>query len=156
LRAVWLHQLLYSQDQTWDLVTIANWSVVEINTAIIVACLPTLKPVLRKVLSPLAHRFIPGRSLPPASDSQPRTIGSMPMNALNMRRKQDPHFMSLEESHIDCVDKGASSVSQVETDQGDSRHEGFDLGTGSKGDSLAVATATTTEIGVPSPAHIKS
>lgn len=38
-----------SDDITWDNVGAATWSSIELNTAIICACLPTLKPVVNIV-----------------------------------------------------------------------------------------------------------
>jgi hypothetical protein len=156
LRAIWLDQLLYSQDQTWDLVAIANWSVVEINVAILCACLPTMKPVLRRVFGPLAQRFFPHQSPAPGSSDQPRTIGSTPMHAINMRRGQAQHFVSLGESEIGLAEKGTSSVSQADTDQGELRPEHRELETGSKGVFAAGLVEGGADIGTPPPAHVKS
>lgn len=53
VRMVWLiqmhHLVLHSfYDVTWRTVTIANWTMIEVNAAIICACLTTLRPLLTK------------------------------------------------------------------------------------------------------------
>lgn len=40
-------------DPTWDFVGVAIWTSVELNTAIICACLPTLKPLASRLFPPL-------------------------------------------------------------------------------------------------------
>ncbi|KAK0719234.1 hypothetical protein B0H67DRAFT_149203 [Lasiosphaeris hirsuta] len=87
LRTIWLNQLLYMSDVTWELVSIGNWSVVEVNTAIVCACVMTLKPLLRKLFGPLAQRLFPNQHehLGEGQDERPRTIGSMPMNAMQIQ-----------------------------------------------------------------------
>ncbi|KAK3395257.1 hypothetical protein B0H63DRAFT_386009 [Podospora didyma] len=59
LRTIWLNTLLYSRDSTWDFVSIANWSAVEINIAVVCACLPTMKPLVTRFLSWLSSRHLP-------------------------------------------------------------------------------------------------
>jgi hypothetical protein len=39
---------LNTTDSTWDNVPTSYWSVIELNTGILCACLPTLRPLLRK------------------------------------------------------------------------------------------------------------
>ena len=87
IRTVWLNQLLYAADNTWYLVTIANWSTAELNAAVVCACMPTLRPVLTKVFGPLADRVFPEQqhSLD-TTGGQPRTIGSVPMNKFRFGR----------------------------------------------------------------------
>lgn len=72
---MWLKQLLHSQDPTWDFTTIAHWSFVEVNIAIVCACLMTMKPLIAK--------FFPGFLQPSGGYQQhddggdhPRTIGA--------------------------------------------------------------------------------
>jgi hypothetical protein len=88
IRTVWLHQLLYLDDTTWQLVTIANWSTAEVNIAIICGCMPTLKPLLSKLFRPLMDRILPyhHQSLEDPDSTRPRTIGSMPLHAFRFGR----------------------------------------------------------------------
>jgi hypothetical protein len=88
IRTVWLHQLLYIKDVTWQLVTIANWSTAEVNIAIICGCMPTLKPLLSKLFRPLMDRILPyhHQSLEDPNSTRPRTIGSMPLHAFRFGR----------------------------------------------------------------------
>lgn len=46
LRFRYIYVLAISEDITWDNVDSATWSSIEINVAIICACLPTLKPLI--------------------------------------------------------------------------------------------------------------
>lgn len=45
-------------DMTWDLVPISKWSVIEINMAVICACLTTLKPILTNYIKPWTSRCL--------------------------------------------------------------------------------------------------
>jgi hypothetical protein len=97
LRTVWLGQLLYSTDPTWDFTTIANWSTVEINLAIVCACMPTLRPILARMFGPIVNRVFPSSQAVQTAFSrtkiehpeegrrarQHRTIGSISFNALH-------------------------------------------------------------------------
>ena len=49
LRLHSLYVIAISKDVTWDNVGAATWSAVELNTGIICACLPTLKPMINIV-----------------------------------------------------------------------------------------------------------
>lgn len=49
LRLHSLYVLSHDTDVTWDVVGAAVWSCVEFNTAIVCACIPTLKPILHRV-----------------------------------------------------------------------------------------------------------
>ncbi|KAE8448270.1 hypothetical protein EG329_009701 [Mollisiaceae sp. DMI_Dod_QoI] len=59
LRVHWLVIATLSTDPTWDNIGIANWSAIEINTAIICACLTTLKPLLSHCFSRIFGTHIP-------------------------------------------------------------------------------------------------
>ena len=48
IRAVIITQLAQSLDFTWDFVPIAHWNCVEVNVAIVCACLLTMKPLINK------------------------------------------------------------------------------------------------------------
>ena len=88
IRTVALNEVLYIEDATWQLVTIANWSSAEVNIAIICGCMPTLKPLLSKLFRPLMDRILPyhHQSLGDPDSTRPRTIGSMPLNAFRFKR----------------------------------------------------------------------
>ncbi|KUJ14828.1 uncharacterized protein LY89DRAFT_649396 [Mollisia scopiformis] len=68
LRLHWLIIAVRSTDPTWDNIGIANWSCIELNTAIICPCLTTLKPLLSRCFprvfssnsSRSRHRYIEG------------------------------------------------------------------------------------------------
>ncbi|PSN69649.1 hypothetical protein BS50DRAFT_446823, partial [Corynespora cassiicola Philippines] len=51
VRLTTLYRGLNTKDQYWDNAPTAYWSVVELNTGIICACLPTLRPLVRKMYS---------------------------------------------------------------------------------------------------------
>lgn len=44
-----------SHDPTWDSVPASYWTVVELNCGILCACLPTLRPLLRRIFPSLSH-----------------------------------------------------------------------------------------------------
>jgi hypothetical protein len=46
-----LRSAVESSDPSWENIGAAIWSVVELNTAIICSCLPTLRPLLSKFIS---------------------------------------------------------------------------------------------------------
>jgi hypothetical protein len=48
LRAIWIKDLFVSKDFTWDFVSIVHWTCVEVNIAIVCACLMTVKPFIGK------------------------------------------------------------------------------------------------------------
>ncbi|KAK0634237.1 hypothetical protein B0T17DRAFT_297 [Bombardia bombarda] len=92
LRTLWLRDRVNSKDTTWDLVTIANWSIAEINVAILCACVPTLKPLLKK-MDPWMHRLFPrhwtqdnNNNNEATSSSRPLTIGSIPLRVLGVEQ----------------------------------------------------------------------
>jgi len=105
---------------TWDLVPISKWTVIEINMAIICACLTTLKPILTNYFKPWASRCLPlhGRreqqgpsSSSPDSTTRPRTIGSTPLDVFR-RFGQTLTFESTlrtavrPESHTELAERG--------------------------------------------------
>ena len=51
VRYVYLMKGYDSNDQTWLVSKILLWSIVEINTGLICACVPTLKPFFREVVA---------------------------------------------------------------------------------------------------------
>jgi hypothetical protein len=89
VRVILLNKLLHAVDFTWELIPMANWSSAELNVAIVCGCMPTLRPVLSKVFGPLMDRLFPEphHSLADASEEQPRTIGSMPLDAFRLGRR---------------------------------------------------------------------
>jgi hypothetical protein len=64
------------QDPTWAAVNISTWANVEINLAIIIACIPTLKPLVAKLCPRLLESAregdVEGYSSPPTISSPPR------------------------------------------------------------------------------------
>ena len=127
IRTVRLNQLLYAPDWTWHLVAIANWSTAELNAAVICGCMPTLRPVLTKVFGPLADRVFPGQqhSLDTAS-TQPRTVGSVPMNAFRFGRRSKGQGPTTP-SHLEGrADGGIRSVNDLEANGSEYRHKDVD------------------------------
>ena len=51
VRLFTLRDSIDTDDPTWDNVPTSYWTVVELNCGIICACLPTLRPLLRKFLA---------------------------------------------------------------------------------------------------------
>ncbi|PKS08144.1 hypothetical protein jhhlp_005420 [Lomentospora prolificans] len=49
LRAIWIHELIDSQDSSYDFTAIKNWTSVEINVSIAIPCLVVFKPLLNKI-----------------------------------------------------------------------------------------------------------
>src|SRR4051794_3826966 len=68
LRLPSLVKAAVSTDFTWDNIGIASWSCVELNTGILCACLPTLKPLL--------SQLFPGLLSTGRSNSDYRRYGS--------------------------------------------------------------------------------
>ena len=70
-----IRPLLWSADFSWDFVTVSHWTSVEVNTAIVCACLLAIKPLIDLLWSKLrrsSRRPVAGTSL----RSGPPTIGS--------------------------------------------------------------------------------
>ena len=51
VRYVYLIKTYNSNDLTWLLSKVLLWSIIEINTGLICACVPTLKPFFREVVA---------------------------------------------------------------------------------------------------------
>ncbi|KAF2727388.1 hypothetical protein EJ04DRAFT_582063 [Polyplosphaeria fusca] len=68
----------YTKDPTYDNFAIAIWSVVEVNAAIVGACLPTLKPLITRVWPRLLSSGLSGPRSRPSyfPGTGPVTIGS--------------------------------------------------------------------------------
>ena len=75
---------------TWDLVKIADWSVIEVNIAIVCACLMTLKPLTKQLFGPLVRLCSPrGRqSEEDGNANPPLTVGSKSLR-VSGRTRQD-------------------------------------------------------------------
>lgn len=92
LRIVWLRQLSSSKDFTSDLAIIAIWSCIEVNTAIICACVTTLRPMYRKL--------IPARLSRPLLDEEayvgdrPKTVGSLRSRPIPLHNDHDITLVS--------------------------------------------------------------
>ncbi|KAK4158651.1 Phosphoglucosamine mutase [Cladorrhinum sp. PSN259] len=97
LRAVWLKELYVKPDVTWHLTEIANWSTIEINIAVVCACLTTLKPLFLKIFGPCIAKISCSRP-ENGRESRPATIGSSPLQAFRGRVVHSlgrPTFMEL-------------------------------------------------------------
>jgi hypothetical protein len=84
----------YSRDPSWDSASIAIWSAVELNTAIVCACSITLKPFLTRVFPQLFSRedhYQMGRenNLRNQNGTHPPTIGTR-------RERRLPRNLTLE------------------------------------------------------------
>ena len=155
-RTVWLSSLLYSKNVTWDYVLIANWSLAETNTAIVCACLPTLKPALRKVFGPLMRRYFPHQPVAENPTNQPRTIGSMPMRTFKFKRQtQTDTFVSLNGSQSTWVDEAAWSQSRIETGRSGRDGPDPDPEAGSIGGDRAAVMEPGRAVNEPPEAHVR-
>ena len=70
-----IHPLLSSTDFTWDFVTVSHWSSVEVNAAVVCACLLATKPLIAMLwskLRPVSRLRVRTMNL----RSGPPTIGS--------------------------------------------------------------------------------
>ena len=70
-----IRPLLWSADFSWDFVTVSHWTSVEVNTAIVCACLLAIKPLIDLLWSKVcrsSRRPVGGTNL----SSGPPTIGS--------------------------------------------------------------------------------
>lgn len=161
LRTVWLGQLLYSPDMTWDYTAIANWTSTELNVAVVCGCMPTLKPVLTKMFGPLMDRFFPSehQSLEDSSpaNTRPRTVGSMPMRAFRFRRQpknqNSSRIRTLSESS--WADRGTLATTAVETNGGEFRRGDVDPEAGLNVDGETPVIALSQRPGKPPRAYVK-
>lgn len=64
----------HTADPTWDYAVVQYWTLVEMNIAIVIACLLVLKPLLAKMFPALL-----GPQPSPSPEDAPRTIGSDPL-----------------------------------------------------------------------------
>jgi hypothetical protein len=82
LRLMYMLSLYNSEDTTWDNVPIAIWTCVEVNVAIVCACLMTIKPLIVKLLPKIfLERNVRGFERQGSGERSPRqlTIGSKPV-----------------------------------------------------------------------------
>ncbi|ORY71470.1 uncharacterized protein BCR38DRAFT_10867 [Pseudomassariella vexata] len=86
-RVIWLTQLAGSVDYTYDNTPLAEWTCVELNTAIVCASLVTLKPLYHKVFPPKQHLMLDGET---AQRDHPMTIGG-----LRIRPLQEGHYVDM-------------------------------------------------------------
>ncbi|KAH7317080.1 hypothetical protein B0I35DRAFT_354648 [Stachybotrys elegans] len=106
-----LRDAVMSQDPAWDNVGAAIWSCIELNCAIICACLPTLRPLLAKV--------IPGLSTAPSGRESYERYGSSSQYAMgsNARvrsrgayKESSPRSISTEELALNDLDSALQST----------------------------------------------
>ncbi|GAB1311861.1 hypothetical protein MFIFM68171_02071 [Madurella fahalii] len=115
LRAIWLNARYPRPDMTWDLTSIANWSSVEINIAIVCACLTTLKPLFQKFFRPWIDRLLsPRTGSETGCGSRPLTIGSSPLQAFRARYLRSPrHTTTAEGIAATVVELGTAGTSTL-------------------------------------------
>ncbi|KAF2749001.1 hypothetical protein M011DRAFT_475753 [Sporormia fimetaria CBS 119925] len=63
IRLTTLHKSIHTTDPFWDNAPTAYWSVVELNCGILCACLPTLRPLVQRILPRLVGTDRKGRSV---------------------------------------------------------------------------------------------
>ncbi|KAK3997863.1 hypothetical protein QBC44DRAFT_46292 [Cladorrhinum sp. PSN332] len=76
LRAIWIKAVFKSPDFSWDLVAVANWNSIEVNTAITCVCLLVTKPLFTK----LWHKIWPKS----AASSRTESTGSRRQPAIGL------------------------------------------------------------------------
>jgi hypothetical protein len=133
IRTIILNKLLYVEDQTWEMTVIANWSTVEMNTAIVCGCMPTLRPIFSNMFGPVADRVFPKQhqGLDESIEGRPRTIGSMPMKAIRFERSTKTSGQTVvEEPAVHWTDNGTASLTEVETNQSGQARKKSDLESG--------------------------
>jgi hypothetical protein len=138
-------------DMTWQLTSIANWSVAEINVAIVCACLTTLKPLLRKFFGPLMDRWFPHRhqSLEDGSNNPPLTIGSVPLKIVMARG--DPALSSAV-THVESEGTSGSTLGTFETSPESIAMDELNDKTATTRNTI---TRLSTDIEAPTEAHLK-
>jgi hypothetical protein len=76
VRFQFLDYTLLLEDPPWAAVSISTWANVETNLAIIIACIPTLRPLVAKfwprLLESSSEGDVEGYSPPPSVSSPPR------------------------------------------------------------------------------------
>jgi hypothetical protein len=55
-----LREAVITQNPSWDNTEAALWSVVELNTSILCSCLPTLRPILARIIPGLSSSHLEG------------------------------------------------------------------------------------------------
>jgi hypothetical protein len=82
LRVIFIRRDIYERDFTTAAIRVVFWSILEINLPVIIACVPTLRP--------LAAKLYPGLVMTPSggsdSSGHPPTISSAP---IRLRSVQD-------------------------------------------------------------------
>ncbi|KAH6985164.1 hypothetical protein EDB80DRAFT_624712 [Ilyonectria destructans] len=105
IRAPTLRDAVFTEDPTWDNTDAAWWSVVELTCGILCASLPTLRPLLAKVVPCLS------------------TKGSSNIYELNAtgRMTMTTRFMPAEDSAVDGSTEALGVVASADSDAGDGR-----------------------------------
>src|SRR4051812_46574421 len=92
-------------DFTYNGTNLTYWTVIEVNTAIVVACIMTLKPLVSKVLPGLLDSHGPSTETSIISSDPPLTIGSKPSrNPLSPARPDS--WMEGHEIHLGDLETG--------------------------------------------------
>ena len=92
-----------THDVAWSAVAIANWTCIEVNAAILCACLPTLTPLL---VRPLPALLVSARRWKSDRDTADWYGGPPNFGAKKNRVPQDP-FESCDSSVTPCDDSNA-------------------------------------------------
>ncbi|KAK7749659.1 hypothetical protein SLS53_000237 [Cytospora paraplurivora] len=107
------------KDYTFTGVTVAYWSLIEVNTAIVVSCIMTFKPLLTRVLASSARQKS-RTQVPPAEHSdaaqsiRPPTIGSEPTRGRGVvARKQS--WLSVQLARMDRSLQTVNETGETET-----------------------------------------
>ena len=111
LRAVIIAAILKSADFTWDSTAIANWTVVETNLAIVVACLIVLKPLVVRLFPAFSsgHDDSDGTALPYYA---PRGAGGGGGGEPRRGPAPDPHGLVTIDSVVDNTDVVAAAATR--------------------------------------------
>ena len=83
LRAIWINALLSSVDPTWDFVAVSNWTSVEINAAVVCACMLATKPLIARLWRKMRWSASTERSATTLDGRGPPTIGSESVRGSN-------------------------------------------------------------------------
>jgi len=101
-------------DFTYNGTTLTYWTVIEVNTAIVVACIMTLKPLVSKVFPGLLDSRGPSTETSITSSDPPLTIGSKPSrNPLSPAR---PDSWMEHEIHLGDLETGTRGMDHQERD----------------------------------------
>lgn len=157
LRTIWLKAQYPRPDFTWDLTSIANWSIVEMNIAVVCACLITLKPLFQKVFGPWMARLFPQPDLD-GSDvtTRPRTIGSSLLGGFRGRFPYSMGHTTLSEVDQDTtVAETAGGTTSGEKNRSDDELTAVGSGLGQVSRVTTKETGEVEKVAALDAAHVK-